>query len=132
MRKEISVATRATSELIDITKSVQAAVTSSKVESGLCLLYVPHTTCAICINENADPTVKTDIIRTLQALIPRDGDYDHAEGNSDAHVKSSIMGSSRFLFIESCRLVLGTWQGIYLCEFDGPRSRKVSLKIIDA
>lgn len=132
MKKEFGLQTRKVSELIDITRQVEDIVEASKVKDGICFIYVPHTTCCVCINENADPSVKSDISKTLERLIPRDGDYTHAEGNSDAHVKSSIIGSSRIVLIEAGRLCLGTWQGIYLCEFDGPRSRKIVVKIIDA
>lgn len=119
-----------TSELVDITPEVEKAILSSKVKDGICVIYIPHTTAGVCINENADPSVKNDIKDTLNRLIPRSGSYSHLEGNADAHIKSSIIGSSRIVLIESGRPLLGTWQGIYLCEFDGPRRRKVILKIL--
>jgi secondary thiamine-phosphate synthase enzyme len=109
-----------------VTKLVQ----QSKVRSGLLTLFVPHTTAAVTINENADPSVQTDILSELNRLIPFTGPYQHTEGNSAAHVKSTLVGPSQTLFIEEGRMALGTWQGLYFCEFDGPRSRKVWVKII--
>lgn len=130
MKREFFVQTRQTSELVDITPEVKKAILSSKVRDGICVIYIPHTTAGVCINENADPSVKSDIKDTLNRLIPRSGSYSHLEGNADAHIKSSIIGSSRVVLIELGRPLLGTWQGIYLCEFDGPRRRKVILKIL--
>jgi secondary thiamine-phosphate synthase enzyme len=130
MKKEFSVNTHRASELIDITSEVEKAVSSSKIKDGICIVYIPHTTACVCINENADPSVRSDIVNTLAGLIPRDGRYEHAEGNADAHVKASIIGSSRVILVENGRLLLGTWQGIYLCEFDGPRKRNVLVKVI--
>lgn len=130
MKKEFTVQTSQTSELVDITSEVEKAVSSGKIKDGICVIYIPHTTAAVCINENADPSVRSDIKATLDKLIPRRGDYSHLEGNADAHVKSSLIGSSRIVLLESGRPLLGTWQGIYLCEFDGPRKRKVILKIL--
>jgi len=132
VKSEFSVRTHRTSQLIDITDKVQDIVTSTKIREGACLIYVPHTTACVCINENADPSVQGDIERTLSNLIPRSGDYLHAEGNSDAHIKSSIIGSSRIVPLESGKLLLGTWQGIYFCEFDGPRTRKIVVRILSA
>ena len=97
----------------------------------MCYVYVPHTTAAVTINENADPDVVSDIIMGLEAIVPENLSYEHAEGNSTAHIKSSMVGVSEEIFIEDGRLVLGTWQGIYFCEFDGPRSRKAHMKIIE-
>lgn len=128
--REFAVQTHRSSELIDITSEVEKAVSSTKVKDGICVVYIPHTTACVCINENADPSVKSDISNTLDKLIPRHDGYDHAEGNADAHVKASIIGSSRIILIESGRLLLGTWQGIYFCEFDGPRRRKVVIKAL--
>ena len=115
-------------QIIDITGDVAGFVRSSGVSDGVCFVYVPHTTAAVTINENADPDVKSDILLGLEAIVPAGLDYDHAEGNSPAHIKSSIIGNSADIFIKSGELVLGTWQGIYFCEFDGPRSRKVYIK----
>ncbi len=130
MIQRISVRTSARTEFVDITREVQNAVKSSGISDGLCIVYVPHTTAGITINENADPDVTRDIIDTLERLVPRDARYRHMEGNADSHVKASLMGFSASIFVENSRLVLGTWQGIYFCEFDGPRSRTVLVQII--
>jgi secondary thiamine-phosphate synthase enzyme len=127
---ELNIRTHGRTEMIDITTQVAKLVQQTKVQSGLLALFVPHTTAAVTINENADPTVQQDILSELNRLIPFTGPYQHTEGNSAAHVKSTLVGPSQTLFIEEGRMVLGTWQGLYLCEFDGPRSRKVWLKII--
>ncbi|MDI6827807.1 MAG: secondary thiamine-phosphate synthase enzyme YjbQ [Armatimonadota bacterium] len=130
MIQRISVRTSARTEFVDITSEVQNAVKSSGISDGLCIVYVPHTTAGITINENADPDVTRDIIDTLERLVPRDARYRHIEGNADSHVKASLMGFSASVLVENCHLVLGTWQGIYFCEFDGPRSRTVLVQII--
>lgn len=117
-------------ELIDITRRVTDLVQQAGVKEGLCLLYVPHTTAAITINENADPSVSRDILMELNKIVPFEDRYQHTEGNSAAHIKSSLVGCSRTLLIESGKLLLGTWQGIFFCEFDGPRSRQVYVKVI--
>ena len=119
-------------ELIDITSRVQDTVRSASGGSGLCMLYVPHTTAAVTINESADPSVKDDILMVLNQIVPWEAGYRHLEGNSPAHVKATIVGSSELIAIEHDRLVLGTWQGIFFCEFDGPRTRKVHIKIISS
>jgi len=129
MKIEFQLTTHKQSEIIDITESVAKEISKSTIKDGMCVVFIPHTTCCVCVNENADKSVKDDILNTLNALIPRDGNYTHAEGNSDAHLKSSLIGSSRILIIEDGELFLGTWQGIYFCEFDGPRKRKVVLKL---
>lgn len=119
------------SEFIEITDLVQRAVRSAEMNSGIVVVYVPHTTAGVTINENADPDVVHDMLLTLDRLVPfRDAGYRHAEGNSDSHVKASMMGSSCQVIVESGQLLLGTWQGIYFCEFDGPRSRKVIVKLL--
>ena len=130
MKIEFFVNTHKQSEIIDITQNITKEISESKIKDGICVVYVPHTTSCVCINENADKSVKDDILSTLNQLIPRNGNYTHAEGNSDAHLKSSLIGSSRILIIDEGKLFLGTWQGIYFCEFDGPRKRKVALKLI--
>jgi secondary thiamine-phosphate synthase enzyme len=130
MLKRLEVKTSARAQLVDITSSIKALLKNEDVLSGVVIVYVPHTTCGVTINENADPAVKEDIIATLEKLIPVSGGYRHLEGNSDAHIKASILGSSVSVFVESGALVLGTWQGIYLAEFDGPRKRSVLLKIL--
>jgi len=127
----INVNTSKSVDLVDITGKVSAIVKASGVSSGVCYVYVPHTTAAVTINENADPDVVSDIIMGLEKIVPENLPYDHAEGNSTAHIKSSMIGASEKVFIEDGRLVLGTWQGIYFCEFDGPRSRKAYVKIIE-
>ncbi len=128
----IQVKTSGHVELVDMTNLVQAAVSKSGLEDGACLVYVPHTTAGVIINENADPSVRRDIIMTLGKLVPDDLPYTHAEGNSPGHVKSSIVGCSVHIPVKSGRLALGTWQGIYFCEFDGPRSRQVWVQSLRA
>jgi secondary thiamine-phosphate synthase enzyme len=127
----IEVSSTSRQQFIDITDRVEGVVNKSGVKNGVCFLYVPHTTAGITINENADPSVVTDIIETLERVIPLDGRYRHLEGNAHAHIKSSILGHSACVLIEDGRLMLGTWQGVFLCEFDGPRRRKVLVKIIE-
>jgi secondary thiamine-phosphate synthase enzyme len=127
--KQISVSTRSRTELVDITSEVQQAVAESGVQKGLCYVYVPHTTAGITINENADPSVREDILMELNKLIPLQDSYKHREGNAAAHIKASIIGSSETILVQDGRLVLGTWQGIFFCEFDGPRSRRVLASI---
>ena len=117
-------------EFVDITSDVQEAVRKESVSDGICMIYVPHTTAAVTINESADPSVKSDILMVLNDAVPWKADYRHAEGNSPAHVKSTLVGASEMVMIADGNLVLGTWQGIFFCEFDGPRSRKVYLQII--
>ncbi|MGB9780722.1 secondary thiamine-phosphate synthase enzyme YjbQ [Caldanaerobacter sp.] len=127
--RSIYVNTPAREVMIDITREVQEEVKGSGVKEGICTVFVPHTTAGITINENADPTVKEDILSALDKIIPNIS-FKHLEGNSDAHIKSSLVGNSVTVLIENGELVLGTWQGIYFCEFDGPRKRKVYIKII--
>jgi secondary thiamine-phosphate synthase enzyme len=131
MTKELSVKTSNRVELIDITHLIQKVISESKIKSGLCIVYVPHTTAAVTINENADPSVRKDITSELNKVIPFDDNYSHLEGNAAAHIKSSLIGTSENLLVEGGNLVLGTWQGIYFCEFDGPRNRKVMVKVIE-
>ncbi|RLC27407.1 MAG: YjbQ family protein [Deltaproteobacteria bacterium] len=125
MPEFISVNTHSRIEMVDITASVQKKVSQAGLNNGICLAYVPHTTAGITINEGADPAVCRDILTKLNDLVPADAGYRHMEGNADSHIKASIMGSSVMLMVENDRLVLGTWQKIFFCEFDGPRSRKV-------
>jgi len=127
---DIAVKTGARTELVDITAEVQAAVREAGIRDGLCMVFVPHTTAAVTINENADPTVKADILKVLNKVIPWDDGYRHLEGNSAAHIKSSLVGASELVAIAGGKLQLGTWQGIFFCEFDGPRRRKVHLHFI--
>lgn len=117
--------------MIDITRQVQQIVSESKVRQGICMVFVPHTTAALTINENADPDVKRDFMMEINKIVPMSDGYHHMEGNSAAHIKASMMGFSEMIMIEDGRLLLGTWQGIYFMEFDGPRIRKIKVKIID-
>nr|WP_027719416.1 secondary thiamine-phosphate synthase enzyme YjbQ [Desulfovirgula thermocuniculi] len=119
-------------QLVDITAHVQKIIQAEKVQEGLCYLFVPHTTAGITVNEHADPSVAHDVLAQLERLVPREGDYRHLEGNADAHVKASLMGCSLTLLVSGGRLVLGTWQGVFFCEFDGPRQRKVLVKVVPA
>jgi secondary thiamine-phosphate synthase enzyme len=130
--KELIIRTNLPTEMIDITALVGAAISEEKVESGICVVFTPHTTAAVTINENADPDVQYDIIHALEKTIPRNLPYRHSEGNSSAHVKSSLVGASELVLVENGRLVLGTWQAIFFCEFDGPRQRKVIMKFLPA
>ncbi len=116
-------------ELIDITHLLEQAITESNFDSGVVFCFVPHTTAGITINENADPDVRRDILYKLGKEIPQNDGYHHAEGNSDAHLKASLMGFSLSILFENRRLILGTWQGVYFCEFDGPRSRRLIVKV---
>ena len=128
--EKIKIKTESHTELISITDKVNAIIVKSQVKDGICYLFCPHTTAGLTINENADPSVQTDINNTLNRLIPHNANYSHAEGNSDGHIKSSLLGVSLNVFIENGALVLGTWQGIYFAEGDGPRTREVWVKII--
>jgi secondary thiamine-phosphate synthase enzyme len=130
MFKQIPVQTNAQIEFVRIDHDVQNAVNESGVKNGICLIFAPHTTAAITINENADPDVVRDIIMETSKIIPLQDGYRHAEGNSAAHIKSSLFGASETVIIENGRLKLGTWQSIYFCEFDGPRHRKVWVQIL--
>jgi len=121
----IEVETRAVEEFIDITALVQRSIDAAKMTSGLCLVFVPHTTAGVTINENADPSVRADILLALKHAVPASLPYQHDEGNSTAHIKAGLVGSSASVVVEDGRLRLGTWQAIYFCEFDGPRRRKV-------
>jgi len=129
--EKVSVKTSSRITLTDITDKVQAAVSKSRVKDGICFVFCPHTTAGITINENADPSVRSDIINTLNKLVPENAGYAHAEGNSDSHIKSSLFGSTLTIFIEDGNLAFGTWQGIFFCESDGPRSREVWVKVLE-
>jgi len=124
----LAVATSKKEELIDITSEIQKLIKKNKIMDGICFIFTPHTTSAITINENADPDVKNDMLKGLDHLGFEKLSFDHLEGNSPAHLKSSIIGCSETVFIENGQIQLGTWQGIYFCEFDGPRTRKVMTK----
>jgi len=130
VQKEFGVSTHSRTEMVDVTGQVEAAVRDAKVRDGDVIVFCPHTTAAITINENADPSVVHDMLMVFDQVIPRSHPgYRHDEGNSDAHCKSSLVGCSEQVLIHSGSLVLGTWQGIYFCEFDGPRSRKVIVQV---
>lgn len=116
-------------QLLNVTAQVQKAVSATKITDGICYLYVPHTTAGIAINECADPDVARDIEGALDRLIPKTGPYRHSEGNSDSHIKSVLVGGSQIVFVEDGRLALGRWQGIFFCEFDGPRERRLHIKL---
>jgi len=128
MISTISISTRNRSEMIDITSTVKEHMQKAGLQEGVCYIYVPHTTAGITINEGADPSVVTDIQAMLNTLVPWEGPYHHVEGNAAAHIKSSVVGSSVTVLVESGRLKLGTWQAIFFCEFDGPRTRKVHIR----
>ena len=130
MITEFSVISKNKNEMIDITEELNSEIHKSKASEGFCIIYTPHTTAAITINENADPDVCADIIKGLKNISPDDKSYRHTEGNSDAHIKSSLAGVSETVIIENGKLKLGLWQGVYFCEFDGPRNRQVWVKII--
>jgi len=117
-------------EMVDITSSVQREISKAEAQDGICVVYVPHTTAGVTINEGADPDVCDDIEAKLNELVPSHKDYRHTEGNADSHIKALLTGSSVSVLVENGRLVLGTWQKIFFCEFDGPRSRRVYMKII--
>jgi len=130
LTKVISIATRSRTEFIDVTSRVEEVVKKSGVENGICFIFSPHTTAGVTINEGADPSVREDIIYQLNKIVPFSSDYRHLEGNSPAHIKTSLVGSSCTVAIENGKLHLGTWQAIFFCEFDGPRARKLVIKIL--
>ena len=127
---ELVLSTNRRTQLLEVTAGVAKLVVEARVASGVCHLYVPHTTAGITINENADPDVVLDMVATLDRLVPQRPDYRHAEGNSDSHVKAALIGNSASVFIASGKLDLGRWQGIFFCEFDGPRQRRLRVKIV--
>ena len=127
--KQFSVRTSARSEMIDITDRIRILLKESRIRSGLCHVFVPHTTAAVTINENADPDVPRDILAELDKIVPHNGHYRHTEGNSAAHIKASLVGASETVLVENSDLVLGTWQSIFFCEFDGPRTRRVFVRL---
>ncbi len=126
----LQVKTSSHNEFVDITELVQAAADKGGIDDGACLVYVPHTTAGVTINENADPSVRRDVLMMLDKIVPETAGYTHSEGNSPGHVKSSLVGCSAFVPVKGGRLALGTWQGIYFCEFDGPRSRQVWVTLL--
>ena len=130
MTHRFKLTTRSHSEFVDITAEVRNVLETSNVSDGVCQVFIPHTTAGVTINENADPDVTADMIGALEKTFPWNGAYRHMEGNSAAHIKASLMGFSAFVPVENGRLVLGTWQGVYFCEFDGPRTRNVLVNVI--
>lgn len=130
MPNEFTVRTHSQEEFIDITNSVKEVVASSHIQKGVAVVYVPHTTAGVTINESADPSVVEDILEVLRRVVPFNFPYRHLEGNASAHVKTSIIGSSISVLVERGNLILGTWQGIFFCEFDGPRTRRVWVDVI--
>lgn len=130
--KTVTVRTESEQQMVDITSTVRHVVRESGVTRGACMVFIPHTTAAVTINENADPNVRRDLINILDSLIPVKGNYLHTEGNAHAHAKSSLIGPSISVFVEAGQLVLGTWQAIFLCEFDGPRTRNVLIRVTPA
>ena len=130
MLYRLSVRTRGKVDFQDITGTIRETVGASGVQSGVCHVFAPHTTAGVTINEHADPSVVEDIVAQLDKMIPQHGGYRHLEGNSPAHIKASLVGSSQTLLVEDGRPVLGTWQGVFLCEFDGPRNRSLLIKIV--
>ncbi len=130
MVEQIEVRTPSHSCLVDITGQVERAVSRSGIREGICHVFVPHTTAGVTINENADPTVRSDILKELDKIVPWRNNYEHSEGNAAAHIKSSLVGASQTVLVTAGQLKLGTWQGIFFAEFDGPRSRKVWIRIV--
>jgi len=127
---ELKIRTKTVTEFYEITLDIQDIVKTTGIKSGICLIFVPHTTAAVTINEHADPDVVEDIINGLDSIVPSNINYKHAEGNSPAHIKASLIGSSQSVIVENGNLVLGTWQGIFFCEFDGPRTRTIFIDVL--
>ena len=128
--KTLHIKTDRRTQFVDVTNEVQRAVQESGVKTGVCYVYVPHTTAGVAINEHADPEVAVDVETVLERLVPHHGPYRHSEGNSDSHVKTVLTSTSQMIFVENGKLVLGTWQGIFFCEFDGPRDRRLHIKVV--
>jgi secondary thiamine-phosphate synthase enzyme len=128
--QSITVKTSRRTQLVDITRDVQRIITALGIRVGTCFLYVPHTTAAVLINEHADPDVASDAEGALDRLVPSAGPYRHSEGNSDSHIKTMLTGTTQFIFVEEGKLALGRWQGVFFAEFDGPRERKLYVKVL--
>ena len=126
----VRVKTDRRTQLVDVTAMVERAVQNVSVASGVCYVYVPHTTAGVMINEHFDPDVATDLEGVFDRLVPKNGPYRHSEGNSDSHAKAALLGTSQMIFVEKGKLALGRWQGVFFCEFDGPRERKIWVKVI--
>ncbi|WP_286680452.1 secondary thiamine-phosphate synthase enzyme YjbQ [Tepidanaerobacter sp. EBM-49] len=129
--QKYTIRTEEHNQMLDITTIVQKSVDESEVRDGMCYIFIPHTTAGITINEGADKDVSIDILETLDKLVPHNGDYRHLEGNSDAHIKASLVGDSLTLIVREGKLLLGTWQRIFFCEFDGPRTRNIIVKVVE-
>ena len=129
MKYSLEVKTSSRTQMLDITKDIEKIIKESEIKNGSCIVFIPHTTAAVTINENADPDVQKDFIKAINKIVPWDDDYLHMEGNSAAHLKASMIGFSEQMMVEKGRILLGTWQGIYFVEFDGPRNRKVWVSI---
>lgn len=129
--QKFTIRTEEHNQMLDITTIVQKSVDESEVKDGMCYIFIPHTTAGITINEGADKNVSNDILETLSKLVPHNDTYQHLEGNSDAHIKASLVGNSLTLIVREGKLVLGTWQRIFFCEFDGPRTRNIIVKVIE-
>ena len=127
---QFTVRTSAHTQMLDITAQIRKAIADSGVQEGLCVVFIPHTTAAVTVNENADPDVQTDFIKEINKIVPWEDGYFHSEGNSAAHLKASMMGFSETLIVDGGKPILGTWQGIYFLEYDGPRTRKVYVKVM--
>lgn len=127
----VRVKTDRRTQLVDVTSIVERAVEKAGVASGVCYVYVPHTTAGVMINEHFDPDVATDLEGVFDRLVPKSGPYRHGEGNSDSHAKAALVGTSQLIFVEEGKLALGRWQGVFFCEFDGPRERKIWVKVIE-
>ncbi|MBI2856865.1 MAG: YjbQ family protein [Chloroflexi bacterium] len=130
MLHKITIRTKARVDFRDITEAVRDAVTRSGVQGGVCHVFIPHTTAAVTVNEHVDPHVLEDVAARLESLAPQQGSYRHSEGNAPAHVKASLLGSSQALLVEGGKLLLGTWQGVFFCEFDGPRDREIYIRVV--
>jgi secondary thiamine-phosphate synthase enzyme len=128
--REIEIKTKTRNELVDITPQVEKVVEKSGITEGICVVVVPHTTAGVTVNENADPSVKADILVKLGELVPAEDRYRHQEGNADAHIKAALVGTSEIILVRGGQLALGTWQGIFFCEFDGPRTRQVWVRVM--
>ncbi len=126
----LKVRTARRTQLVDVTEDVERAVANASVASGVCYVYVPHTTAGVMINEHFDPDVATDLEGVFEGLVPRSGPYRHSEGNSDSHAKAALTGTSQMIFVKDGKLALGRWQGVFFCEFDGPRERKMWVKVV--
>jgi secondary thiamine-phosphate synthase enzyme len=127
----LRVKTERRTQLVDVTREVERAVEKAGVSAGICCIYVPHTTAGVIINEHFDPDVATDLEGVFERMVPKSGPYRHSEGNSDSHAKAALAGTSQMIFVEDGKLALGRWQGVFFCEFDGPRDRKLWIKVLE-